>query len=296
MSAPEAIRCRIASGHDVRPARTVTVASDPDLVAVLSQTGEPYVRVDTESDRVQLVESWLLRDADAAVRSEVVAVPSGESEALGDVFPLLRSRLAPSQRELLLQPCADIRVDRFTDNGRIGEVRDLVLEPEVVYYRGDLEQSRLLQLLGDKLGLDLSAADIDATLRNLQVKKVKELRTAIRKAKDDPSRLLLAVGADELRARVPKVTLDSVEAIEGGLDDKAVAELALVVHRTRALQEHSDVLEERGLQPPQRWGGSRPAITFVRDLGFRPEFAGFESRKVERLLEVEGPPEIGTPP
>ena len=59
------------------------------------------------------------------------------------------------------------------------------------------------------------------------------------------------------------------------------------------LQEYSDVLEERGLEPPQRWAGSRAAVAFARDLGFGVEFGGFESSKLERLLELEGPPEIG---
>ena len=292
-AAPATIRCRVSSGHDARPAEAVTVASDPELISILSQTGEPYVRVGTDSDRRLLVEAWLLRDTDTAVRSEVVSVPSGEPEALGDVFPLLRSRLSPQQRELLLQPCSDIRVDRFTDSGRIGEARELVLEPEVVHYRGDLDQKRLLQLLGGKLGLNLTDADIDAFVRNVEARRVKALKTAIRKAPDNPTRVLLAIGAAELRARLPKLTLDSVEAIEGDLDDAAIGELALVIHGTRVLQEHADVLEEGGLQPPQRWAGGRKAVTFVRELGFGVEFAGFEARKVERLLEVEGPPEIG---
>ena len=66
-----------------------------------------------------------------------------------------------------------------------------------------------------------------------------------------------------------------------------------MIHSAQVLQEHSDVLEERGLHPPQRWAGGRKAVTFARDLGFGVEFAGFEASKIERQLEVEGPPEIG---
>src|SRR5204862_254886 len=111
---------------------------------------------------------------------------------------------------------------------------------------------------------------------------------AIRKAADNAERLLLAVGVDEIRAHLPRATIDTVEAMEGPLDNRAVAELAFVIHGTGALKEHSDALEDRGLESPQRWSGSRAAVTFVRELGFGVEFAGFESQKIDRLIEVEG--------
>jgi superfamily II DNA or RNA helicase len=227
------------------------------------------------------------------VRSEVVSVPSGEAEPLADVFPMLRPRLDPTQRQLLLQPCAELRVDRFTDYGRIGDDREIVLEPEAVHYRDELEPKRLLHLLSGKLGLGLTEVDIDAVLRNLDARRVKDLRASIRNAVDDPARLLLSVGEEGLRTRMPLSTLEAVVAAEGDLDARGIAELALVVYATRVLQDHADLIEERGLEPPQRWSGSRAAVTFVRDLGFPKEFAGFEARSLERLLEVEGPPQIG---
>ena len=106
-------------------------------------------------------------------------------------------------------------------------------------------------------------------------------------------RLLLAIGVDELLARIPRAALEAVRAMEGELDDSAIAELALAVHGPRVLKEHHDVLRANGLEPPDRWSGSRAAVAFVRDLGFGVEYAGFESRGPDRFLEVEGPPEIG---
>ena len=74
-------------------------------------------------DRELLIERWGLLDAEATVGSEVVSTPNGEPEALGDRFPMLRPRLEAEQRELLLQPCDSIRIERFTAQGRIGETR-----------------------------------------------------------------------------------------------------------------------------------------------------------------------------
>ncbi len=206
---------------------------------------------------------------------------------------MLRPRLDPNQRALLLQPCSEIRIDRFTESGRISEPQRIIVEGDTIFHRDDIEQRPLLTLVAGKVGISLTEADVDAIFRNIAARRVKELRTAIRKAPDDASRLLLAVGADVLRARIPRAVLDSVETIEGELDDYGIAELALVLHGAQVLQEYSDVLEERGLEPPQTWAGSRAAVAFARDLGFGVEYGGFENRSLERQLELEGPPEIG---
>jgi superfamily II DNA or RNA helicase len=291
--APPELRCRIARGHDCRAASSVTVSNDPDLLAVLDKTGEPYIRVASESERDLLLGRWGLLDAAATVRSEVVSTPNGEPEALGDKFPMLRAKLSAEQRELMLQPCDNVRIERFTANGRIGENQELAVEPPTIHYVGGLDDRRLLRLIDQKLSIRLGDSDIDAILRNLDAKRVRQLRSEIRKAPDDATRMLLAVGVDELRARIPRAALDAVAAFEGELDDYAIAELSLTVHGPRALQEHKEILEERGLEPPYKWAGMRNAVSFVRELGFGIEYAGFESRTPDRQEEVEGPPDIG---
>jgi superfamily II DNA or RNA helicase len=290
---PSEIRCRIGRSHDVRPPDVVTVVSDADLVVLLEQTAEPYVSVVSAEEHAVLVGRWQLRDASVEVRSEVAAVESGESEPLADAYPMLRPRLDPQQRALLLQPCAEIRIDRFTDAGRLSDPQLIVVDGENIFYRDDIDERRRLLLVAGKLGIVLTEADVDAIFRNLAGRRVKELRAAIREAADDPSRLLLAVGAEVLRARLPRAVIESVETIDGVLDDRGIAELALVLYGAQVIQEYSDVLEERGLEPPQRWGGSRAAVVFARDLGFGPEYGGFENRSLEAQLEIDGPPDLG---
>lgn len=290
---PPVIRCRIGPAHDHRPPDGVTAVSSSDLVALLDQTRQPYVQLEMPDEQAVLVERWSLRNASDVVRSEVASVESGEPEPLADAFPMLRPRLDPQQRALLLQPCSDVRIDRFTDHGRISEPQQIAVDGETVFYRDDIEERQLLMLVAGKLGLSLTEADVDAIFRNLQSRRVKALRAQIRKASSDASRLQLAVGGETLRARLPRAILDSVETIEGELDDEGVAGLALVLYGAQVLQEYVDVLEEQGLEPPQRWGGSRAAVAFARDLGFGAEYGGFENRSPEPQIELEGPPELG---
>lgn len=290
---PEEIRARTGPGHGVHPPEAVAVSHDADLIAVLDKTGEPFIRVVDEAQRQLLSERWGLRDAAASVQSEVFATASGEAEVLADKFPLLRNRLDDELRQLLVQPCEELRIERFTEHGRVGDRRDVIRDGGILYYRGDMNDPTLLRALDARLSLGLGDGDIDAIVRNLAARRVRELEKQIRAAADDPTRLLLAIGEDDLRARIPKATLDAVTAMEGELDAHGHAELALTVHGPRVLQEYKDVLEQRGLQPPYQWAGGRNAVRFVRELGFGKEYAGFESRGYERDEQVEGPPDLG---
>jgi superfamily II DNA or RNA helicase len=291
--APPELRARVGRSYDLRPPEAVVAVADPALARVLADSAEAFIQVDTADDQRLLVERWGLKDANDEVRSEVLWTSSGEAEPLADAYPMLRSRLAPAQRLLQLQPCDELQLERFTATGRVGEQRSMVVYDGTIYFKGTLEPSQLLNRVSDALGLGLDRADIDAVLRNLDEQRVQLLRTAIRGAGSDTERLLLAVGVDELRARLPRATLQAVEALEGELDDRAIADLALVVHGTRVLQEHADILDSKGLEAPVAWGGKRRAVSFVRDLGFPIEYAGFESSALERILEVDGPPDIG---
>lgn len=293
VAAPPTIRCRIGHAHDARAPELVVVTDDAELARVFAETGTPFVSVRSASDAQALTERWQLLADNDTVSTEVSSTPVGEVVALADQFPMLRLRLDPLQRKLLLQPSRDLKLERYTETGRISTSRTLALHGDTVYFDADLPPHALLGELSLALGLDLSAADIDGVVRNLDAQRVRRLRTAIREAPDDAARLLAAVGAEELRSHIPKTLIEAVEQIDGQLDDRGIAELALVVHGAQVLVAHKDELERRKLEPPIRWAGSRVALEFVSALGFGPEYAGFESLRPERFVEVEGPPMLG---
>jgi superfamily II DNA or RNA helicase len=290
---PAMIRCRVGHGFDVRGPELVVVTADAELARVFAETADPFVLVRAGSDAQALAARWRLRPDTDTVSSEVSAVPVGEPVPLADQFPMLRLRLDPMQRRLSLQPSSDLKLERFTETGSVSSAQPIVLHGDTIYHEAGLSPEDLLARLSTTLHLDLSAADIDGIVRNLDDQRVRRLRTTIRKAEDDAARLLTAVGVDELRSHIPTTLIGAVEHIEGRVDDRGIAELALVVHGAQVLQVHKDELERRGLIPPSQWAGSRAAHEFARDLGFGAEYAGFEQRRLERLLEVEGPPMLG---
>jgi superfamily II DNA or RNA helicase len=290
---PEEIRCRVGRSCVDRPAQTVAVTADEALARVFVQTSHPFIRVSREEEALALVQRWGLRPASEAVRTEVSWTPAGEPEPLIDAFPVLRIRLDDDQRLLQLVPCADLRTEAVTEGGKVSTDRPLVLHDDRVYFRTDLGDRRLLEEISRSLDLGLDGADIEAMLQNLDLNRIRRLRSEIRAADDNEARLLMAVGSDALRRRIPKTLVDAVEKIYGSLDDRGTAALALVVHGVRVLQEHVDELEQRGLTPPARWAGTRRAVQFTRQLGFEAEYAGFHSPAPAAVLEVEGRPELG---
>lgn len=290
---PANVRCRVGRGHDLRPPDTVVVTEDPELARVLIETDTPHVAVPSVDQAAALRSAWgLLEDRDV-VGTEVSGEVAGESIPLGDRFPSLRLRLETGQRGLNLQPTVGLRLERFTDSGRVSSARPVILEGDTLYCDAALDDDQLLTEVSQALGLGMTRADIDAVLRNLEEKQVLALRKSIRQAPDDAARLLEAVGAQEIIKHLPQALIESVEATEGPLEPHALADLALVVHGPDALKVHQAELERRGLAPPSRWAGSSAAVAFAKALGFASEFGGFGSPTLDRKLHVDGPPDLG---
>ena len=66
----------------------------------------------------------------------------------------------------------------------------------------------------------------------------------------------------------------------------------LAVQGDDTLRYLRDDLRDAGLEPPDRWAGSRAARTFVRDLGFADDFAGAPAERRDPELVVPGPPDL----
>ena len=129
------------------------------------KTGEPYVRVDTDADASAARRKLALARRRRGVRSEVVSWPSGEPEALGDAFPMLRARLDPTQQGA--SPSALRRhAGRPVHRERtVGEARTLSSRPSSSTTEATRRRAAA-SLLGRSSDSTLGA-DIDAILRNL---------------------------------------------------------------------------------------------------------------------------------
>jgi len=291
LPSPEFIRCRVGDVHQYKPPAAVTAVTTRREVDALRQSGAPTLLVATPQEAEILVKRWDLRPADSAVTTEVFAVPVTAPTPLLDEFPALRWKMAESDFGLSLIRCTVLRIETLTEAGKQAEDKDFHLADGRIYWRGD-DDVALLRRLRDEFGLALSDVDIDAILQDRQ--RTKRLRQ-VANVRDEPTieaRLVKAVGSPGLLRHLPSSLVASVRDLHGPIDDVMLARLALAVYGIDTLSELRQELDEKGFQPPVQWAGSSSARTFVRDLGFPAEFAGFEQARRPPLLEVEGPPDL----
>ena len=286
---PPTIRCRVGVAHKAESPSNITVVTTRRELEALMPQGAPTLLVPEVHDATILSERWGLRPAATAVQTQVYAVPLSAPLPLVDEFPGLRWVLNERQARLRLVRCSVLRLEILTESGKTAEDRTLHISDDGLYWCGSSD-GELLRAIRHEFEIELSEGEIDQILAD-RVERARDAQVVrIRQEPTLEARMLSAVGARNIRRQLPAALLSAVQELHGRLDDASLARLALAVHGVDALHAFRNALDSNGLQPPVQWAGTTTARRFVRDLGFPPEFAGFEQAKREPLLEVEGPP------
>lgn len=216
---------------------------------------------------------------------EVFGVADEEPRLLTDVWPGLGRYLNLQQSRCTLVRCSRIRV--------LGELAECVLHSHAIYLADatstefEPERERHLRLVVDALPLTLSNDAIQTILDYATPEEIEQRREAIRDSRSDAQRLLLAVGVDVLSDDLPGSLLDIIAVDGGELTDGDIAEAAIAAYGTGTLRHYRSLLEH--LDPPWRWAGSRPAVEFVRSLGFPDSWAGAPATTPDPFVYVDGP-------
>lgn len=286
---PALCRCRVGVDYGDYAPREITVVTKGNEYAALVRIQKPCILIENPQDAELLVNAWHCKPASGSVQTQLWHSASSEPTPLLDLFPGLRWQETPCDPDIVLIACNELRLETLTAEGKTSEARAISRDGSTIYWRDTLSRGELLERLNDELRLGLTAEQSDAILRQQADQARSRLILEIRSQKDDAARLLTAIGEDKLRPRIPASLVSSVERLHGEVNGRRLAELALVVYGAGALQEFRAELAGCGLQPPQRWAGSRAARKFVADLGFGREFAGSEEARRDPVLMVDGP-------
>ncbi|MGA2721586.1 MAG: DEAD/DEAH box helicase family protein [Bryobacteraceae bacterium] len=291
-AAPDYLRCRLGDEYASVARTSITVATAGREFDVLVSQRIPSLLVGSQSDAETLISLWQLKPAHAIVRTELYYVASGSATLVADIFPAIRYRLRPEDRDTAAVQCSALGLVTLTEAGKVSEQKTLHIEGKTVYWQEELGYAGLLERLSVALELGLSADDRRAVVEHRADLQRRERISSIRVQPSLADRFLGAVGASQIRRRLPAGLIEAVELTHGSLSDTRIAELALVVYGVDLLHAFRTELEESGLQPPAQWAGSRAAAAFVKDLGFPREFAGFEQARRDPVLDVDGPPSL----
>ena len=202
-----------------------------------------------------------------------------------DMWPGLSDYLHGEISSLQLVRCERIRVGH--------EDRECLCDGADVYLASasDTDDPNTLTQVSQTLDLGLSGKEISDIVNGTTPSEVERRRADVRRQTTDAGRLLVAVGAGNLRAGLPFSLLDTLERdCPDGLSDTEIAEAAIATHHTDALRQFRHALDK--LKPPHQWAGSARAVDFVQSLGFSEEWAGERGEKRPPVEIVDGPWEL----
>jgi len=292
VAAPDRLWCR--RGTDLAwapPAEVVPVSTIAERDALAAQR-IPTVIVSDEDSTKLLIQQWGLKPAAQSVRHELVHVPASEDRPLVDMYPGLRMYLPEELQTVILRPCAVLRYDTFTAAGRRSDDRLYLRENDVIYWQTGQEDKNLLWRLDSVFDLSLSPEEIDDLIQQRADEQARHKLDAIRSLPSLEEKLLAMVDRSALGPLLPEALIRTVHHMRGEIDGRGLAELVLAVYGVDTLRRLRQELEAVKLPAPKQWAGSMAARTFVRNIGFPPEYAGFDQRRLDELLEVLGPPDL----
>ena len=293
VAAPHSLQCRIGTTHGMRPPTSVAVTHDHAAFSALRDLERPALLVSAPDDSRILVETWNLVPASTLVRQETQWIESGSAATLADAFPTLRADLEDTElADAEFVPCADISEVIVTERGAQVISKDFKKFGNRFLWKTDLGLEEALRHIAGFLPFELSDEEIAALAEGRWEQDRRDKLAAIRDQPSHQDRLLEALGEDRLKAHLPVGLYDAVAEIHGRLGAREVASLMLAVQGDDTLRYLRDDLRDAGLEPPDRWAGSRVARAFVRDLGFPDEFAGAPAERRDPELVVPGPPNL----
>ena len=284
-SAPSTLRCRIGDVFDESAIDKIFVTADLDTARVLQESASPFVRTASETAASLLADEWQLQRCVGSLR-----FVARESETpLIDAYPGIRRFLEPPDWALQLQVCERIWTEFVVSGSTVASALQLARSGDSFCATEQVTRAEVLSFVATELKLDLTP---DQLYEILNHRSVEDARRRIAEADingDLSEKLALLIGADALYQGLPS-GVQALLASQGTADTEAdIAQTALSVYGVEVLAKYSAVLESLGFDPPSRWSGSPRAQEFVDELGFPVEYAGFQQRRLDPSLEVEGP-------
>jgi superfamily II DNA or RNA helicase len=285
VAAPQAIRCVAGTAWTLLPPSKVAVVHSESAAALLREAGEPVLLVSEARGRTDLAERWGLQVTEVGL-GFVAAAPE---TVFVDVLPAVGRFVSPREARARIQPCETLWLEFAGANGAIRKAVPFARQEDILFAMVDLSDADLLGHVLEALGRALTDQERAAVLADAQLDRTHADLARIRQRDGLAARLLEAVGESGLRRRLPVPVVAAVEPTGTTLPGLKLAELALAVFGVDVLKQYVEELAAAGLRPPDRWSASAQARAFVEDLGFPPEYAGFEQPRLSPMLDVDGP-------
>ncbi|AZP18111.1 DEAD/DEAH box helicase [Streptomyces aquilus] len=289
-------RCRIGDEWDTRPDGEIAVASSQEEYRALRAERLPALLTASADDAALLVKQWGMLPYADVISRETRYEAAGESVPLKEAYPALRQLHGSKVDQYTLQRCKVLEEVTRTPNGMKPRTLNSSLQGSVILVLEPVTPLEALVAVDRELHWRMGESGcrqvLEAQQRQEEDQKVKNALKAVREADDVETKLLLLLGAEALRDRLPPGLMDSERAENGGAEPDAhrIARMAFNAHEDGVLHIHARDLQN--LYPshaPSSFTGTSAAVTFVADLRFPGSFAGFRTPSLSPQIEVDGP-------
>lgn len=264
----------------------VAVTEKPGDIAALDEAGVAYVP--THGEFGELISRWGLLTAGDALQLSLEVIGLASATPVLDLFPSLQSHVTARLGKQKIATAESIARVLRSIHGETKRPLRAAKQDGVVVVDNSLDGVGVLEQISRALDLGLTPADIHAVLRDDEALRRSELIERAQAAKSNEDRLLLLVGADTLRQRLPKGLLPAVESRTGELNDREIAELFLQVQGQDAVRALREDLGRVGVPVPKQWDGSPAAQSSVKRLGFDTSYAGNREVRRASVTQVQG--------
>ncbi|MFF7183781.1 DEAD/DEAH box helicase [Streptomyces sp. NPDC008222] len=289
-------RCRIGDEWGTRPDGEIAVASSQEEYRALRTEGVPALLATSAGDGALLVKQWGMLPYADVISRETRHEPAGEPVPLKEAYPTLRQMHGSQVDQYLLQRCKVLEEVMRTPNGMRPRTLDSALQGSTILVLEPADKLDALMAVDRELRWRLGESGcrqvLEAQQRQEEDQRVKDALRTVRESDDVVAKLLLLLGAETLRDRLPAGLMDGERAENGGAepDGYRIAQIAFNAHGDTILQVHArDLQNLYPTRAPSSFTGTSTAVAFVADLRFPDAFAGFRAPSLEPRIDVDGP-------
>lgn len=286
IAAPELIPAITKGTVTLTPPAEAAATEKPSDIAALDEAGVAYVP--THGEFGELVARWGLLLPGDALQQSLEVVGLGHATPVLDLYPSLQGRVIPRLNKQRIATAESISRVLQSIHGVTKRRLLAAKQDRVVVVDASLDPEGVLEQLSRALDLGLSTDDVRGVLRDDEAMRRSELIERAQVARSNEERLLILVGAEILRQRLPEGLLPAVESRKGALNDHEIAELFLQVQGQDAVRALRDDLARVGVPIPGQWDGLPNAQSAVKRLGFDTSYAGNRETRRASVTQVQG--------
>jgi superfamily II DNA or RNA helicase len=286
---PPQIPARVGRAVEAKRPDAVYLATTEEERELLRIKHKPFLWA-AENEVELLVETVGCRRFEDSFSFSLLVDGRQDAERVIDVYTGLRSMFVDDKvMNASVAKAVHIVKRVTTEDGVEDKSLDWHLDGLTLVVRADLDERRVLEILNEAFGLQLTNAEMSNVLQEGVEQQLEEQRHSARAATSDAERLEILLGEDTLKDNLPKGLWQALED-QGLVDEEtSVGELFRTVYGSDSVKHLAAEFRSEGYPDvPTAWAGGASTIAWLRKMGFDAKYAGRRTHRQDEEFVVPG--------